>query len=113
MPLELDSFDATEHTSGSGVRPERRRDLRAGVERGGPFIARGAGLSYCAASMGDGVLSSDMSRLDRVLGFDPDDGTIRVEPGLTVGALTELLEARGRWLPPLPGYPTISVGGCV
>jgi decaprenylphospho-beta-D-ribofuranose 2-oxidase len=113
MPLELDSFDGTEHTSGSGVRPERRRDLRAAVERGGPFIARGAGLSYCAASMGDGVLSIDMSRLDRVLGFDPDDGTIRVEPGLTVGALTELLEARGRWLPPLPGYPTISVGGCV
>jgi len=95
------------------VRPERRRDLEDAIRCDGPFIARGAGLSYCAASMGDGVVSVDMLRLDRVLGFDPESGEITVEPGLGIGALTELLVPRGRWLPPLPGYPSISVGGCV
>jgi decaprenylphospho-beta-D-ribofuranose 2-oxidase len=112
-PRSLVSFDGTERTLGSAVRPERRRDLSAACANEAPFIARGAGLSYCAASMGDGVVSVDMGRLDRVLGFDAASGEITVEPGLSVGALTELLEARGRWLPPMPGYPTISVGGCV
>ncbi|HKO93596.1 MAG TPA: FAD-binding oxidoreductase [Polyangiaceae bacterium] len=112
-PAELRSFDGTERTRGSRVRPERRHDLHDAVATGGPFIARGAGLSYCAASMGDGVTSIDMSRLDRVLAFDSERGEITVEPGISIGALTELLGRRGRWLAPLPGYPTISVGGCV
>jgi decaprenylphospho-beta-D-ribofuranose 2-oxidase len=109
----LQSFDGTERTMGRRARPERRRDIDAAIAMDGPFIARGAGLSYCAASMGDGVLSVDMTRLDRVLAFDPATGEITVEPGLSVGVLTDLLAARGRWLPPLPGYPSISVGGCV
>jgi decaprenylphospho-beta-D-ribofuranose 2-oxidase len=109
----LRSFDGTEQTTGRGARPERRRDLAAAIASDTPFIARGAGLSYCAASMGDGVLSVDMTRLDRVLEFDAASGAITVEPGLSVGALTDLLAARGLWLPPLPGYPSISVGGCV
>lgn len=113
ISLELQSFDGTERSSGRSVRPERRRDLGTAVEAREPFIARGAGLSYCAASMGNGVLSVDMTRLDRVLSFGAASGEITVEPGLGVGVLSELLEARGRWLPPLPGYPTISVGGCV
>lgn len=109
----LRSFDGTERTQGRGARPERRRDLAAAIASDASFIGRGAGLSYCAASMGDGVLSVDMTRLDRVLSFDPATHAITVEPGLSVGVLTDLLAARGRWLPPLPGYPTISVGGCV
>jgi decaprenylphospho-beta-D-ribofuranose 2-oxidase len=109
----LRSFDGTERTEGRGARPERRRDLAPAIASDAPFIARGAGLSYCAASMGDGVLSVDMMRLDRVLAFDPATGVITVEPGLSVGVLTDLLATRGRWLPPLPGYPSISVGGCV
>jgi len=112
-PAELRSFDGTERTRGSRVRPERRSDLHTAVAAGVPFIARGAGLSYCAASMGDGVTSIDMSRLDRVLGFDAERGEITVEPGIGIGALSELLARRGVWLAPLPGYPTISVGGCV
>lgn len=112
-PSKLRSFDGTEETTGSRARPERRRDVRAVLAPGAPFIARGAGLSYCAASMGDGVTSIDMTRLDRVLSFDPERGELTVEPGLTVGALTELLAARGLWIPPLPGYPSITVGGCV
>lgn len=110
---KLRSFDGTEETTGSRVRPERRRDVQAAVAPGASFIARGAGLSYCAASMGDGVTSVDMTRLDRVLSFHADRREITVEPGITVGALTALLAARGLWIPPLPGYPTITVGGCV
>lgn len=109
----LRSFDGTERATCPAARPERRRDVAAAIASSAPFIARGAGLSYCAASMGDGVLSVDMTRLDRVLAFDEGAGEITVEPGITVGTLTELLAARRRWLPPLPGYPSISVGGCV
>lgn len=113
MAQTFRSFDGTERATGRAERPERRRDLATAIGTDASFIARGAGLSYCAASMGDGVLSVDMTRLNRVLAFDPVTGEITVEPGLSVGVLTDLLAERGRWLPPLPGYPSISVGGCV
>jgi glycolate oxidase FAD binding subunit len=60
----------------------------------------------------DFVLSTQ--RLGRVVDYQPDDMTVTVEPGLTLGALEKLLAARGQFLPldpPLPERAT--VGGTV
>ena len=111
--VSLVSFDGTERESATLARPERRQDLLDLVARGGTFIPRGAGLSYAAASMAEGTVSVDMSRLDRLLAFDAETGEVTVEPGVTVGALTDFLARRGRELPVVPGYPDITVGGCI
>jgi decaprenylphospho-beta-D-ribofuranose 2-oxidase len=76
-------------------------------------IARGAGLSYSPASFGAGACVIDMTHFDRVLGFEPQSGQVTVEPGISVGRLTAFLAERGRYLPALPGYPRITVGGCL
>jgi decaprenylphospho-beta-D-ribofuranose 2-oxidase len=110
--VDVTSFDGTEVVRSRIARPERFRDLRA-LLASGPCIARGAGLSYSAASMGESAISVDMTRFDRVLGFDEAAATVTVEAGLRIGALTDFLAARGYYLPVLPGYPAITVGGCI
>jgi decaprenylphospho-beta-D-ribofuranose 2-oxidase len=110
----LESFDGTERERGTVARPERYRDLVDLLRNGGGnFIPRGAGLSYSAASMAQETVSVDMGRFDRLLHFDPETGDVVVEPGVTVGALTDFLASRGFSLPVVPGYPQITVGGCV
>jgi len=76
-------------------------------------IARGAGLSYSPASFGAGAQVIDMTRFDRVLDFEPQSGQVTVEPGISVGSLTAFLAEKGRYMPALPGYPRITVGGCL
>jgi decaprenylphospho-beta-D-ribofuranose 2-oxidase len=110
---ELVSFDGTEACRGALVRPDRYRDLRAVLAGPGPFAARGAGLSYCQASAGDGVTTISTRSFDRFLAFDADRMRVSVEPGVTVGELVRFAVGRGAWFPVLPGHPAITVGGCV
>jgi decaprenylphospho-beta-D-ribofuranose 2-oxidase len=76
-------------------------------------IARGAGLSYGAASFREGGLSIDLSSFDRVLGFDSESRVVEVECGMTLDALFSFLFARGLYLKVQPGYGRITVGGCI
>src|SRR5260221_10475212 len=110
--VEVASFDGTEKVTTRIVRPERYRDLSMLIATG-PSIARGAGLSYSAASMGATSTSLDMTRFDRLLAFDEASGIVTVEAGARIGALTDFLVSRGYYLPALPGYPEITVGGCI
>ena len=111
--ISLSSFDATERISTRALRPETYRHLLEHVSTEKVAIARGAGLSYSAASFGSGVASIDLTRFDRILSYDKATGSVDVEPGVRVGRLMEFLAQRGRYLPALPGYPAITVGGCI
>jgi decaprenylphospho-beta-D-ribofuranose 2-oxidase len=93
-------------------RPDRYRMLED-PEGPGPRIARGGGYSYAAASFGADSMVLDMTRFDRVLGFAPERRLVEVEAGVTLGALLDLTAPRGLWLPVQPGYPAITVGGCI
>src|SRR4029077_405225 len=76
-------------------------------------IARGAGLSFSAASFGPNAVTVDLATFNRILDFDSSAGVVEVEAGLTLGVLFYFLEKRGFYLPVQPGYPAISVGGCI
>jgi decaprenylphospho-beta-D-ribofuranose 2-oxidase len=106
------SFDGTETCHGSVVAPDRYRDLHAVLAGPGPFVARGAGLSYCQASAGAGVMTVSTRSFNRFLAFDPDRLQVTVETGVTVGELVRFAVGRDAWFPVLPGHPAITVGGC-
>ena len=108
---EFVSFDGGVRLAGGLARPERYRSLTEGAAAGAR-IARGAGLSYSAASFGGGALSVEQRRFNRVLDFDAG-GLVRVEPGISLGELFDFLAPRGLYLAVQPGHPAISVGGCV
>jgi len=54
-----------------------------------------------------------MTRLDRVLRVDEAANLVEVEAGLTLGELYAFAAPRGLWLPVQPGYPAITIGGCI
>ncbi len=113
MAATLVSFDGTEHCWTRLVVPTRRRMLEHLLEEPGPVAIRGSGLSYPNAATIDGGTTVSTSAFDRFLEFDPVQGTVRVEAGVTVGALLRFVVERGYWFPVLPGHPQISVGGLV
>ena len=96
--------------TGAVARPERPGDLAA-LAAEGP--AMGNRRSYGDAAQSTGGRITDMSRLDRILGFDPDTGILEVEAGVTLGDLTRIYAPRG-WLPRvLPGTGFATVGGAI
>ncbi len=94
-------------------RPDRYRKLFETLNRASPVIARGAGLSYCAASFASdaNVISSEC--FNRFLEFDREQGLITVESGVKLGDLVKLASHHSWHVPILPGHPAITVGGCI
>lgn len=73
---------------------------------------RGGGQSYGDASLNEGGICLDVSRLRRVLEWDPSSGVIRIEPGVTVRELWQRVLPDGWWPPVVPGTAFATVGGC-
>jgi len=77
------------------------------------LIARGAGLSYAAASFGRKSVSIEMTSFDRILRFSEQDRIIEVEAGMRLGKLFEFLAHHELYLPVQPGHGALSIGGCI
>jgi decaprenylphospho-beta-D-ribofuranose 2-oxidase len=94
--------------TGRMARPERQSalaDLRA------PAV--GNLRSYGDACLNDGGDAVDMTRLDRMLDFDPETGILEVEAGITIGTIAKRFANQG-WLPSvMPGTGFATVGGCI
>ena len=96
--------------SGQIARPERAAHA-ATLSAEAPAI--GKRRSYGDAPLNDGGKAVDMTRLDRILDFDPESGLLRVEAGVTLGHLAQLFAPQG-WLPPvMPGTGFATVGGAI
>jgi decaprenylphospho-beta-D-ribofuranose 2-oxidase len=112
MYTYLNSFDGNERIKSIIARPTKYNEIYE-LCKDKSFIPRGAGLSYCMASGGDDVTSIDTSCFNRIIEFDKNHGTIVVEPGINLGDLLSIIIREGWFLPVLPGYPKITVGGCI
>jgi decaprenylphospho-beta-D-ribofuranose 2-oxidase len=111
-PALLVSFDGGVRARTVCHRPDRYRLLERDVDTRAR-IARGGGYSYSAASFGGGAVTVEMQRFNRILAFDPARRTIEVEAGMTLGDLLPVTTRAGLWLAVQPGYPAITVGGCI
>ncbi len=96
--------------SGDLARPERASSLRDLIKEE-PAPAIGMCRSYGDACLNDGGRAVDMTRLDRILEFDPETGVVHVEAGCQIGQLLKIFAPKG-WLPPvMPGTGFATVGG--
>jgi len=106
------SFDGTLSLITRHQRPDRFSHLElpaAAVHR----IPRGGGYSYSAASFGENSLVQEMTRFNRFLEFNPEKLTLKLEVGVRLIDLMAWALPRQLHFPVLPGYPLITVGGCV
>ncbi len=110
--MELVSFDGGVRGTHEIVRLDRYRHLEA-LDAQQPRIVRGGGYSYAAASFGGGATVLDYRSFDRMLALDETAGILECEAGATLGRVFELCAPRGWYLPVQPGYPGITIGGCI
>jgi len=98
--------------TGDLARPERARALDSLLaDAMAPAI--GMRRSYGDAALNSGGRAIDMTRLDRMLAFDPATGILEVEAGARIGEIAAVFAPRG-WLPPvMPGTGFATVGGCI
>ena len=98
--------------TGRVARPERQSALPR-LQETAPAPAFGMRRSYGDVALNTGGDAYDMTRLDRVISFDPDTGLIEVEAGVQIGDLGRAFAAKG-WIPPvMPGTGFATVGGCI
>jgi FAD/FMN-containing dehydrogenase len=91
---------------------ERLRNvLTDATERGISVTARGAGCSYGDATLNEGNVVLDMSRMNRILSWDPQSGLIEIEPGVTMRQLWQYCIEDGWWPPVVAGTMQITLGG--
>lgn len=109
----INSFDKTVSINCTYNIPEKYNELYSVLKNTSGQIARGSGLSYCAASMAAESNSIDFKNFNRIIQFDKNEGTIEVEAGIEIGNLSNFLLKHHYILPALPGYPSITIGGCV
>ncbi|MFZ5878874.1 MAG: FAD-binding oxidoreductase, partial [Chloroflexota bacterium] len=110
---EYISFDGGYSTKAQYQQPDRYRMLVDADAGGYARIARGGGYSYAAASFGAEGVTQEMASFNRVIRFVPQERLIEVEAGITLGDLIGITTPQGVWLPVVPGYPGITVGGCI
>jgi decaprenylphospho-beta-D-ribofuranose 2-oxidase len=98
--------------SGEVARPERQSALTAILDEAlAPAI--GMRRSYGDAALNGGGRAIDMTRLDRMLDFDPATGILNVEAGARIGEIAAAFGPKG-WLPAvMPGTGFATVGGCI
>lgn len=93
----------------------RRARSEADVARAvaeGPLIARGNGRAYGDSALGSGI-TLDMTRMDRFLSFDADNGVLVAEAGVLLADIIERLLPRG-WFPWVtPGTKFVTLGGAI
>lgn len=106
------SFDGNHGEACWVERPDRYRAIER-CSDSETRIVRGGGYSYAAAGFARDSLVQDLSSFNRVLHFSQRDRTIEVEAGISLGSLFHFLVDRGLWLPIFPGYPGITIGGCI
>lgn len=112
------SFDGGVRCSGRLFQPQNVTDLTAyapgsGQDDSTKYISRGAGMSFAALSFGDSVTSIDLTRMNHVRELLPAENSCTVEGGVPVGAFLEFLLRYGFYGSIIPGYPTITIGGCI
>ena len=73
----------------------------------------GYGRSYGDSCLNDGGVLLDVASLNRFISFDPSQGTLRCEAGVTLRDVLDLVVPRGWFLPVTPGTKYVSIAGAI
>jgi decaprenylphospho-beta-D-ribofuranose 2-oxidase len=113
--MTLTGWGRTSRAEVAACRPERApaaiRTLGTRYENG--ILAYGRGRSYGDAPLNGGGNALLTERLNRMVSFDPSDGTLVCEAGVTFDDLLDAFLARGFLPPTSPGTAFATVGGAV
>ena len=111
--IKLSSFDKSFSTDTILSEPDKYKILEEVSSKSEKIINMGSNLSYSPLGFSKDSLSMKIKHFNRVLEFDKNKKTITVEAGLTLIEFLNFTLQHKLWIPQLPGYPTITIGGAV
>lgn len=99
------------------ARPENEEQIveifHLARQRGLTITLRGAGRSYNDAALNGGGIVLDLTRMNRILEWDPERGILRAEPGVTLQQVWQKVLPDGWWPPVVSGTMFTTLGGCL
>lgn len=87
--------------------------LRRAAEERLPVAFRGSGRSYGDPALSSGGLVIDLTGMARMLSWDPVNGILEAEPGLTIEGVWRRTIEDGYWPAVVPGTMFPTLGGCL
>ncbi|MBV9019834.1 MAG: FAD-binding oxidoreductase [Ktedonobacteraceae bacterium] len=78
-----------------------------------PVLPFAYGRSYGDSCLNEGGVSLNVSYLKRFISFDPKEGLLRCEAGMSLADILQVVVPRGWFLPVSPGTKFVSVGGAI
>ena len=94
-------------------RPDKYKEIEIVSSKFDNIITMGSCNSYTPASFRKNALSIQLTKFNRIIEFDKNQKLITVEAGIMLSDLFNFTLARGFWVPQIPGYPTITIGGAI
>lgn len=82
-------------------------------ECGLTVIPHGAGHSFTDVALNTQGIIIDVSNMHHILTWDPQEGIMQVEPGVTLREVARVALADGWWPVVTPSSGEVTVGGCV
>ncbi|HEX6110168.1 MAG TPA: FAD-binding oxidoreductase, partial [Ktedonobacteraceae bacterium] len=76
-------------------------------------IPHGAGHSYTDAALNTNGVIIDVTGMRRILSWDPEQGIMQVEPGVTLRDMVRVALADRWWPAVTPSTADATIGGCV
>lgn len=105
------SFDSTYTAKVFYKKPDKYREIEQLSKFDGNLINLGSNLSYSPLSFYADSLSIDLKKFNRIINFDKQNKEITIEAGMTLAQLLNFTLKYNLWIPQLPGYPFITIGG--
>lgn len=93
------------------VTPTSIEEVKQTIDRSKTITPQGNLRSYGDAALGTRVISS--KKLNRILDFDCHSGLLKVESGVKLSSILELIVPKGWFLGVTPGTKYITVGGAL
>src|SRR5260370_36200619 len=81
--------------------------------RGLSVIPHGTGHSYTDAALNTNGVIIDVTGIRRILSWDPEQGIMQVEPGVTLRDMVRVALADQWWPAVTPSTADATIGGCV
>ena len=107
------SFDKNFSLNILCARPDKYKQLE-GISRDyDEIINTGSNLSYSPLGINQNGVSLEFKKFNRIINFNKNEKTITVEAGILLIDFLNFTLSKNLWIPQLPGYPTITIGGAV
>jgi len=113
----LSGFGQSMRSAAAIAAPSTTSELQTILERansaGWPVTFRGAGRSYGDAALNESGLIISLNKMNRILSWNPENGRISVESGVSIRDIWQHTLKDGFWPYVVPGTMFPTVGGCV